>query len=260
MAEKRYARPTTFTKGLDKASGPFEADPARALDELNYVYRDGKVQKRFGANQLLSVTGTLYRAVGFDGTAGAYKTNNGHFNGLWRFKAEDGANHLIAHVGKLLYEIDEATWEATPFTVGPDVAHEGRTYRQCHEFEDYKSCAVIGNNALYFLGGNKLMKLRFPSAGTSSLAPVAESAGTYVPTTTASITYKNAYASGRTELDLANLMTQWRKNLLLSGVGVDSGKAIKEADVGYVYQLDAPIVGKSAGDVSSARIKITRRL
>ena len=48
MAETRKSYSIAFNKGLDLASLPFEASPARALEALNYVYRDGKVQKRHG--------------------------------------------------------------------------------------------------------------------------------------------------------------------------------------------------------------------
>ena len=263
MAESRKTYGITFNKGLDKASLPFEASPARALDEMNYVYRDGKVQKRFGIEQLFQAEGTKYQPYSFTGVAsGEYKANGTNFNGLWHFTAEDGNGHLIAHIGKLLYELSEqseGTYVATPFVCNAPSTVGGVLYYSCYEFEDYKSVAVIGNKALYFLGGNKLMKLRYAAGGSYSLLPVEDNADTYIPLTTVSITCLNATANGRASLDQVNLLTQWRTNRLLTGVAIDASLAANTSDFGYVYQLDAPIIGKSAGDVSSIRVRINRR-
>lgn len=259
MSEKRKTYSLTFNKGIDKSSAPFEADPSRALDALNYIYRDGKVQKRYGAVNILNAEATQYVAVSFLQVVGnTIKTNSKNFNGLWRFEAEDGNRHIVAHIGKLIYEIKKVDdeWVAEP------IRAESGLYNsvafKCYEFEDYKSTAVIGGKMLYFFGGNKLVRIRFFSNGTS-IRPVEDGNGTYVPTTSISITYENAKKSGRASLDEVNLMTQWRKNLLLSGVGVDTNEAIKSNTKGYKYQLDAPIVGKLSNDVKSVRIKIARR-
>ncbi len=265
MAESRKTYSITFNKGLDKASLPFEANPARALDALNYVYRDGKVQKRYGINQLAQTKSVNYRVIRFDGTTTNYYVTSSEFrlNGLWHFLAEDGAYHTIAHIGKLLFEVVDNGDEVvlTPFKASTNTTtYNGVNYIHCYQFENYKSVAIIGNKSLYFFGGNKLMRLRFPSAGTYSFKPVEDDENTYIPTTTISITYRNAKASGRASLDQVNLMTQWRKNRLLSGVGTnDDDDNLSETGIGYIYQLDAPIVGKSSGDVLKTRITITRR-
>jgi RNA recognition motif-containing protein len=104
------------------------------------------------------------------------------------------------------------------------------------------------------------MKLRFTANSSASLKPVEENADTYIPTTTISITYKNAKESGRASLDEVNLMTQWRKNRLLSGVGLDENTPNDAKSKLFVYQLDAPIIGKRCiEDVKNIQIKITRR-
>ena len=245
MASERGTYTITFTKGLDKASLPFEGDPARALDELNYVYRDGKVQKRFGLNEVLHMEKTYYYKVGFNGVeADSYSVNTTDWNGIWRFKAEDGKYHLIAHIGKLLYEVSEdgdGFWSASPIAYNTKTAlANGNVAHYCYEFEDYKSTAVVGAKSLYFLGGNKFMRLRFKTDGKADLRPVADDADTYVPTTTISISYENAKASSRQSYDLVNLMTKWRKNMLLSGTGKDSSSSVDTEY--YEYTLDGPLV------------------
>ena len=268
MAEKRKTFAITFDKGIDKASLPFEANPARALDALNYVYRDGKVQKRFGFNQL----GKAPESVKYIPEKGAtVQTNTNEFNGIWRFLAEDGQYHTVAHVGNLLFELtmENGRFAFSLFfyaTVRPLNSVISRP--KCYDLTNHKSVAVVGNRSLYVLGGNHLLRVRFRTDEQSetgyvkTCVPVSrDNENTYIPTTTISITYQNAKASGRASLDQVNLMTAWRKNLLLSGVGLDEGakKAFGSTIWGYVYQLDAPIVESSDDSVEDARITITRR-
>ena len=262
MASERGTYTITFTKGLDKASLPFEGDPARALDELNYVYRDGKVQKRHGVNELLNVKPTRYVKIDFDdASTGAYNVNTTEWNGIWRFKAEDDKYHLIAHIGKLLYEISakDGRWEAAPITANSTTyLHDGEVYYSCYEFESYKSTAVVGAKSLYFLGGNQFMRLRYKAGSIRTFEPVEEGADTYVPTTTISIAYENAKASGRQSYDQVNLMTRFRKNLLLSGVGKDEDA--RTATQYYEYTLDAPIACKDrATDMAAFSVIIKER-
>ena len=259
MSEKRHTYTVSYNKGLDKTSLPFEASPARALDELNYVYRDGKVQKRFGITQLLKQGGVDYVPNG----SALYETNTTEFNGIWRFLAEDGEYHTIVHLGKLLFELgaDDSTGEPALrllyiSLVNPSNSNTSKP--KCYELENFKSTAFIGNKSLYILGGKQFLRLRFyiqSSSTVTSLTPVFDDADTYVPTTSVSITYLGAKASGRASLDQVNLMTQWRKNLLLSGVG----KSETDTSFGYTYQLDDRIVGRITQDLSGIRVKITRR-
>ena len=262
MSETRKTYTITFTKGLDKASSPFEADPARALDELNYVYRDGKVQKRHGYSELLNIKETYYSKVAFDGKpTGTFAVNSHEWNGIWRFKGEDGLFHLIAHVGKLLYEISETNgkWSATPITANSSTTiHDGNLYVSCYEFESYKSVAVIGDNSLYFFGGNQFMHLRYKTGSVRTFLPVANGEDTYVPTTTISITYENAITSGRQSYDQVNLLHDFRKNTLLSGVGYPSDTNIVTEH--FEYTLDAPIISHNrAVDMASFAITLKER-
>ena len=262
MAEKRKTFSIVFNKGIDKASAPFEADPSRALEAVNYVYREGKVQKRYGAVDFCNVSETQYVVVDFstEAVGTTVKTNAKNYNGIWKLTAEDGQEHIVAHIGKLLYEIKKENGEYTAVPIAAKTGLYGGYAYKCYEFENYKSTAVIGNNALYFLGGNKLMKLRFSAvSGIASLSPVEDGSETYIPTTTVSITYKNSIQGERASLDGVNLMTQWRKNELLSGTGKDPNAPDDSEKALFVYQLDAPIVSKLGSDIKKVRIRITRR-
>lgn len=244
MSESRKTYAITFVKGLDKASNPFEADPSRATDEIKYVYRDGKVQKRHGYTEIAKVEPFHYIAVDpITGEDGSYSTNAVRWNGIWRFKAEDGENHIVAHIGRLLYEIAESDgrYYATPLKEdNTPHMHDGAEYYRCKEFEDYKSTAVIGGNSLWFFGGNAFVRIRCQKYSSMRATAVENATWAYVPTTTISITYDNAAVSGRQSLDQVNLMTDWRKNLLLGGIGYANDADMNSK--GYVYTLDSPIV------------------
>lgn len=265
MAEARKTFSITFNKGIDKASFPFEGDPSRALDALNYVYRDGKLQKRHGINQILQTNTVRY----VDFATLTLKTNTDSINGIWRFLAEDGQYHTVVHAGKLLFELQE---EGGVFSL--DLLHTGyfqpagaipghaHTYPRCYELVDGKTVALIGNNSLYVLGGIDFLRVRFkPNESNATVAAVYNDEDTYIPTTSISITYRNAVASGRASLDQVNLMSMWRKNKLLSGVGVDEDAPIVYGSTayGYVYQLDSPIVCGADEDIANVRVKIERR-
>lgn len=267
MAEGRSTYTIVFDKGLDKASRPFEGDPSRALDEINYIHDSAMVRKRFGYEQLLKAEPLEYRKVNFDGTSDTTKTevNPVNWNGVWRFKAEDGVERTIAHVGKLLFEVAQdassGQWSLKPIEADISLASPASSgdIPNCYEFLNGRSTAVIGANSLYFFGGNKFMRLRYiPSTEASyrTFTPVANGSGTYIPTTTISITYENAKTTGRQSLDQVNLLHDFRRNTLLSGVGYPTdAESITEH---YEYLLDAPIV---CADVKAdmAKFRITLR-
>ena len=267
MREKRHTHSCVFDKGLEVGSNPFETNPARALDALNYLYRDGKVQKRFGFTELLNVRPTNYVKVNFDGSvAEGFRRNGVAWNGIWEFKAEDGERHVVAHIGKLLYEVvgmDGDSPEAKPITYSSDTVLSGTVrYVYCYEFLDYRSQIALGANRLYFLGGNQFMRLRFFKSGGNTVTefvPVANASGTYIPTTTISITAEYAVASGRASLDDVNLLHDFRYNTLLTGVKRDSGKVKVSKD--YRYVLDAPIVCRDVNrDMAAFSMTLRERM
>ena len=263
MSEKRHTYSAVLRKGLDLSSGPFEASPERALDEMNYAYIDGRVRKRPGYKNVLDIPASRYFRRSFDGeTASALSTNSSpKVNGIWEFRAEDGKTHVVCHAGKLLYEITSTgneAWDCEPISKGYQEANGSRA-PMCYEFEDYKSSAFVGARMLWFLGGNSYMRLRWPADGSGPvLEPVAESDFAYVPVTTASIAYEEAKAGQREQIDATNLMTRWRRNLLISGIGKSSdGDKVEKT---YRYVLDAPLITKDrAKDMAAFHITLTER-
>ncbi len=254
---RRVTAVTNFS-GVDYATQRFKVSQNRAIDILNFLYKDGVIQKRRGTEELYHVLKTYYIPVDFvNGISevNEYKENATNFNGLWVFTGEDKNEHIIAHIGKLLYEIKnigQHNMSITPISVGTDkVLFEGNLYTYAYEFLDYKSSAFVGGNKLYFLGGNKYMSLRFLDENPL-LKPVENSEDTFVPTTTISITYEGSAFPNRANLDKVNMLSKLRKNELLSGTQKVEN-AILTSD-NFEYVLDAPIVSETANDLADILI------
>lgn len=250
MSDYRRTKTILFNKGLDKTSLPFGADPSRAIDELNYVYRDGMVQKRFGLTECAKIETFDYIPFGFDGSEGnaSVRFDGGRFNGVWSFVDESGERCVVAHIGKLLFgmKTEDGVSAFHPIRKGSKEL-EGKELPLCYEFNDYKSSAVIGGNSLYFFGGNKFVRVNRAKNGdiaSFDVFPVEDGEGTYVPTTTISITENGSAISGRQSLDEVNLMTELRKNELVGRTRLEGEGRFCD----HEFLLDGKIVSKRDGE------------
>lgn len=228
--------------GLDLTSPMFNIVDGRAIDLMNVIYKNERVEGRNGIEQILQVKYYQYVRMNFDGKLdNLIYTNGTNINSIWSFVGEDNKQHIIAHIHKLLFEIknieDIDNIELAPITLG----YKQNGYDVCYEYEDIKSMAFVSGKKLWFLGGNKYMVIRTQENGVTAL-PVEDSDMCPIPTTTISITYQDSIVNGRASLDKVNLLTKWRKNRLLSGTGKQ-----KEATTTryFDYTLDAPIVSKN---------------
>lgn len=252
--------------GVDYSTQKFLISDGHAIDLKNYIYKDGVMQKRNGIEQIALVRDFSYIPADFDETSKPLvdeihsNENEKTINGMWKFVAEDGKEHIAAHIGKLMYEItniDNDFIEVSPITVGTAIV-EGEKHYLAFEFEDYKSFAIVGGNKLWFLGGTKYMCLRFVKAtettSKSMFFALEDSDFTPIPTTSISITYKNSIVNRRTSLDSVNLLTKWRKNQLISGTTKQEDEKTKTTF--YEYTLDAPLIVKDRKDMASIEVTI----
>lgn len=263
-AQRRQLEVKSFG-GVDYSTQKFLIADGHAIDLKNFIYKDGVIQKRNGIEQLLTIPTFEYIPANFDNptspSVDEIHTNefNKTFNGIWKFEAEDGREHIVAHIGKLLYEITNITSEyieASPITTGTGTAN-GEIHHLAYEFEDYKSSAFVGGKKLWFLGGNKYMCLRYQSNGFNTIRSffsVEDSDHTPIPTTTISITYKNSIVNQRTGLDNVNLLTEWRKNKLITGTTKSEDEKTKT--VFFEYTLDAPLIVKNQSDMADISVTI----
>lgn len=232
--------------GVDFSTPNFSVPTNRAINIQNFIYKNGVVQKRNGYEDFCKVDPIEY----FDKFTNKFNVNGVNFNEMWKFKAEDGNWHVVAHIGNLMFEIkniDEKDGKVSIEPINTDENYSGvnkngetvsRPY--LYKFEDYKSFAFVGANRLWFLGGNKYMCLRFKDNGTVKFDPVEDLDETFIPVTTDKITFDGAANASRTPLDMPNKLTYFRKNRLLSG-GERSENTTQQTRY-YEYTLDSPLI------------------
>lgn len=235
--------------GVDLTSPIFSISNGRAIDLMDCIYKDEKIQSRNGITQILEVKPYKYIKRDFNGIVDKehiVQTNETNINSIWAFVGEDNQQHIIAHIGKLLYEIKQLENDeeitATPISTLPI---SGMGYKSCFEFENFKSMAFVSGKKLWFLGGNKYMVISFKNS-VLNIVPVEDSDLVPIPTTTILITYQDAISNSRAGLDKVNLLTKWRKNMLLSGIG-----KLKDSQTTkyYDYTLDAPLISKNEDEL-----------
>lgn len=247
--------------GVDYSSQKFLIGDGRAIDLSNYIYKDKVIQKRHGFEEIYKIE--PYRYLRNDGSM-TVQTNSTNFNGIWKLEAEDNQIHIIAHIGKLLYEVinlGKNTLSFNPITVGNAIAIAGvGNFYRCEEYVDYgaqefkhKSFAFVGGKKLWFAGGTKWVCIRYTdrreviNVENSYIAPI--------PITTMSITCDNALTPTRSSYDDVNLLQDLRINRLISGQ-----EKIENAETDlYTYTLDAPLIVRNLSDMSKVRVTIKHR-
>ena len=256
--------------GVDLSTDRNLVSNNRAIYSNNYLLKDGCVQKRKGREQLFHFNNNYkLLEVSFDGTLTSnIVSTSSRINGIYSFIGEDGETHLVAHIGCLLFQLSSYTDDA--FTLSPIYADSGTTvlngvtYHHVYVFNDFNSMKsmFVGKKMLWFANGSKFVVIRALSSGGIVIQPVADNSDiTFVPTTMTEITYADAITSGRNALDDPNLLTKWRKNQLLSGIGkLYSSNSEKKVTQFYEYTLSEPIVCQNeAKDMADFSIVINER-
>lgn len=237
--------------GVDYSPSELNISNMNATDMCNIIYKDKINQKRNGWQQVIEIKPYKYNTID-----GEEKTNGTEINGIWRFIAEDNKEHIVAHVGKILFEIsnieDFINSKSVPL-VRTEIK-DGKIFNYTYELENYKSTAVIGDKRLYILGGNFYYVLRFFD-NKFELKPVEEDKDTYVPTTRVGVTYKDSAVASSTAYDDVNLLTQWRKNKLVSGTYIDDGEKIRTTRF-FEYELECAITSKNLTDLNDIEIVV----
>ena len=79
---------------------------------------------------------------------------------------------------------------------------------------------------------------------------------TYIPVTTIGITEADSAVNEQQILDDVNMMSQWRRNKLVSGTYVDDGVSLRTTRF-TDYQLDTSIKPKKETDINNIEITIS---
>jgi len=244
--------------GVDFNPAQLQVADNHATDMRNFVYEDKVTQKRKGYDQMAQIKRTPYHVITESGYEQRF--NEPHFNGFFEFTGDDGANHCVAHIGRLLYAVygigrDKTFLDCRFVPLLRTVVVNSVTYNVGIELEDFKSMAFHGYNCLFILGGNALYILRMDGSDFT-LKAVEDSDETYVPVTTIGITDADSKVNERQALDDVNMMTQYRKNKLVSGTYIDDGVNVRTTRF-WDYSLDTSIKPKKPTDINNVRVRIS---
>jgi len=246
--------------GVDYNKAQLQVTNNHATDIKNIVYRDKVNQKRKGWEQVCKINEATYYIHDEDTNSYIQKTNSTHFNGFHHFIGKDNKFYCIAHIGKLLFKVKNMGVNNTFLQVEMEpifemVSYGGSTYNVAKELMDIKSKAFVGNKCLYIAGGNKYYVVSADD-DEFTIEEVEDHKDTYIPTTTIGITPKDSPVSGMTALDDINMMTEWRKNKLVSGTILDNEATIRTTRF-FDYELDSNVVCKKPTDINNIKITIS---
>lgn len=258
--------------GVDYTPSLLQADSSHATDMLNVIYKDRCNQKRNSYEQIGKFEPIEFYQRYDDGTLSDANLSPSNINGMWKFVGEDDKEHVIAHIGNLLYEIhnlNDNFFNITSSIIGSYEEYvienendELITMTRLvinYKLENAKSNAFIGFKRLYILDGNKfyVLKLVLNNANYEfKLNAVEDDEDTFIPLTTIGITYEDSSVNARQGLDDVNLMTQFRKNKLVSGTYIDDGISVRSTRF-WDYTLDTSIKPKNETDINKITITIS---
>ena len=263
QAKKKQTLTINNYLGVDYNTSQLSVADNHAIDMLNFIYKDKVNQKRHGWQQLFQMIPTVYYTR-TNGVLSEAKSNPINFNGIWSFVGNDNQIHIVAHIGYLLYIITGLgkgkTFLDCKFTlIAERETIGGQVYLISKELMNIKSQAFYGNKRLYILGGNKYYVLNV--SPDVELREVEDDIDTYIPTTTIGIVAKGTLGEGEsslsraTSLDDVNMMTQYRKNKLISGTYIESSDSVKSTRFND-YELDTCVYGKKDTDINNIVITI----
>lgn len=259
-APKKYTLEITKYKGVDYSPAKMNVADDHAIEIKNIIYKDNVNQKRNGWEQIAKVEPIKYHVL----INGEYeeRINPTNINGVWTFTGESNKKYIIFHIGKLLFYADGfgegnnfIQAKLHPMLTKTEISGSSNFYNVGVELNNEPSQAFYGSKRLYILGGNKYFVLREISRDKLSLYEVEDDEETYIPTTTVGITYKDSAVNLAVPLDDVNLMTQWRKNKLVSGTYIDDGVTLRTTRF-WDYELDAAVKPKQPTDINNINIAI----
>lgn len=258
-------------KGVDYRPAQLSVDNAHAVDIQNIVWKDFVNQKRKGFEEIAGVPTISYKVYGNQSEEYSNE-NEKQINGVYIFVGEDNTEHILVHAGKLLFEVKNigegftflnAKWEL----VARNEINAGISSLIAVELNNRVSCGFVASKRLYLLDGIKYRVVRCLNSGIT-IEDVEDNELTYVPTTTIGIgiswkdkesenaSYNTLTTSQATPLDDVNMLTQWRRNKLVTGL-YDETKFSYKTSPFYEYTLDTNIIGKKATDLNDITLNIT---
>ena len=259
-------------RGVDYRPIQLQVKDYNATDIKNFIYRDNANQKRMGYEQLCNIpislfSSNLYSLTCINENNSVVTTNtSSNINGLYEFLDEDNEYHLIAHIGSFLYEIKNIS--GAFYSISYELICEvvSPYARKAIKLNDTISSAFYNNGKLYILDGNKYICIYKGDLESSDIGIKKSDSGlcvilvenshlAYVPTTTIGITYKDSPVTMNASLDKINLLSNFRKNKLVSGTFIEDGENARTT-ANFDYELDTNISGNQS-ELNDIEVSIT---
>lgn len=265
-SNRRYTDEVYFG-GVDYANPRMSVQQGHAIDEMNYVYRDKSVQKRFGVLKgvtrkqrfhAIDVGGKYVLDTSerfYDNTDSTETSVPSRISGMWSYK-----DYIIVNRGGYLFylEMNNGILEQGCYSLRPIAfgnydyvtSSNGAGYLVYYSIDigQWTSHAFEGNGKLYILSGTYLYVLEAvdDEYGHFKLYSLTEAGNPYVPTTTLGIVQNESegYAT-RTTYESPNLLTPIRKNGFVGGI-----KNKEENTTTFTYTLDT-----KAKEIKNVHIK-----
>lgn len=195
--------------GADLSSSPLAVSPHRATRMRNLISEYGINHKRHGWRELVRI-----------------EDKNGkpqRINGIFEYNFSD-VTHVIVHAGCNFYRLlntDKQFWSYEDITLS-STYEEAKCKKEL--ITDTRSEAFFSAGRMYIVGcGDYLVYGTWNNGESYELRRVYNNKDTYIPTTTVSIDADGVIDDRRATLDAVNLLTNKRKNQLLSPKGVALG-------------------------------------
>lgn len=215
--------------GVDRTSPTFSISSERAIDESNYVWRDGVVKKRYGTNPLfMTIDDMNLVEIPFGTMIATNKSVTGTVGERFQLNANDPVydifelgDYLLIHKGSAMFYTLKSEMTPALLTCSSSrtaVSTSGGTV-YCHKsyrFPQRRMYGITSGNALWLLTGVKYLKIAIDD-GALTMQSVSSTSGIYIPVTTTGIAAEEAESSNRQTLRDVNQLTNMRTNELAGG-------------------------------------------
>jgi hypothetical protein len=262
-ANAREVQTTTIGNfnGVDLSSPTLQANTSRSVELLNFVKRQKFNQKRFGIHQVLSndevsVSNEQYSKI----------------HGVWSFIDSSNTERVVAHVDdhfvlftglgsdKSYFNINQnynTNWIKDIWTT----SSSGPIPMIMEVGPEENSFGFASDGYLYVLGGSRYIRFLYSGESNSIVAEDLKDNyySTYIPLTRNSVVPTGSLVEGLSQAyDDVNMLTQWKKNSLITGT---FGAALSNNPFnssGYTeFKLDSKVNPKTLNDLNNSVLTLS---
>ena len=262
-ANAREQQTTTIGNfnGVDLSSPTLQANTSRSVELLNFVKRQKFNQKRFGIHQVLS-----------NDEASVSNEQYSKIHGVWSFIDSTNTERVVAHVDnhfvlftglgsdKSYFNINQnynANWIKDIWTT----SNTGPIPMYMEVGPEENSFGFASDGYLYVLGGGRYIRFLYSGEINSIVAEDLRDNyySTYIPLTRNSVVPTGSLVEGLSQAyDDVNMLTQWKKNTLITGTFGTTLTNNPFNSSGYTeFKLDSKVNPKTLNDLNNSVLTLS---